>query len=258
MKDEKTLAYVNMYGLLGALEDLCREVPEAAKLAGLGMPPKPVRVGFAIRRGPAFTLEFVDQACICREGGGPCDIRLAFGSFERFNGLIDGTVTPLPRKGWTKIGFLTGNFTKLTKMLETYLRPAPGALEDPAFFRASTIILFYLIARALVQIGNQDEIGRFTASNLADGTVVLSIRGEEPPLQAAITIADHRLSFSRTPPGKHHGIMEFSSLPLARDLFDGRVSALGCVGQGLITLRGNLGMLDNLNRLLDRVAAYLA
>jgi hypothetical protein len=52
--------------------------------------------------------------------------------------------------------------------------------------------------------------------------------------------------------------MEFSSMELARELFDGKVSALGCVGQGLITMRGNLGILDNVNRLLDRVAVYLA
>jgi hypothetical protein len=52
--------------------------------------------------------------------------------------------------------------------------------------------------------------------------------------------------------------MEFESIQLARRLFDGEVSALGCVGQGLVTMRGNLGMLDNVNRILDRAAVYLA
>jgi hypothetical protein len=84
---------------------------------------------------------------------------------------------------------------------------------------------------------------------------VLSIAGGP---QAAINIADHRLSFSRTVPESCHAIMEFGGMELARQLFDGKVSALGCVGQGLITMRGNLGILDNVNRIMDRAAVYLA
>jgi hypothetical protein len=59
-------------------------------------------------------------------------------------------------------------------------------------------------------------------------------------------------------PEQYHAVMEFSSLSLARQLFDGKVNAIACIGQGLITLRGNIGMLDNINRILDRVALYLA
>jgi hypothetical protein len=227
-----------------------------------------VTVGFVVKNGPAMTLHFSGGACNGRIGEGPCDIRLPFGSCEKFNGLIDGTVTPLPSKGFTRIGFLTKNFIKLTKILEHYLRPAPEALEDADFFRASTTIMFFLIAQALTQTGNHDRIGRFSASNIPDGTVLLSIAGdgssearsgaETGPLQAAITVKDHRLSLSRTVPERYHAIMEFGSLSLARQLFDGKVNAIACIGQGLITLRGNIGMLDNVNRILDRVALYLA
>ena len=254
-----------MYGLLGALEDLCRFSPEAGELAGGGKRPlKPVTVGFVVKNGPAMTLHFAGGACRGRIGEGPCDIRLPFGSCKKFNGLIDGTVTPLPSRGFTRIGFLTNNFIKLTGILERYLRPDPGALEDGEFFRASTTIMFFLIAQALTQIGNHDDIGRFSASNIPDGTVLLSIAGGGSseagagPLRAAITVRDHRLSLSRTVPERYHAIMEFSSLSLARQLFDGKVNAIACIGQGLITLRGNISILDNVNRILDRVALYLA
>ncbi|MDR2160298.1 MAG: hypothetical protein LBP23_09575 [Treponema sp.] len=267
-KDTVTLAYINMYGLLGALEDLCRFSPEAGELAGGGERPfKPLTVGFVVKNGPAMTLHFSGGACRGRIGEGPCDIRLPFGSCEKFNGLIDGTVTPIPSRGFTRIGFLINNFVKLTKILERYLRPAPEALEDAEFFRASTTIMFFLIAQALTQIGNHDSIGRFSASNIPDGTVLLSIAGDGSgarsggdagPLGAAITVKDHRLFLSRTVPEQYHAVMEFSSLSLARQLFDGKVNAIACIGQGLITLRGNIGMLDNINRILDRVALYLA
>jgi hypothetical protein len=52
--------------------------------------------------------------------------------------------------------------------------------------------------------------------------------------------------------------MEFGSLELARDLFDGKVNAVACIGNGSIAMHGMINMIDNLNRILDRVALYLA
>ena len=52
--------------------------------------------------------------------------------------------------------------------------------------------------------------------------------------------------------------MEFESIELARDLFDGNVNAVACIGTGSIEMKGMISMIDNLNRLLDRVALYLA
>jgi hypothetical protein len=257
MKDPVTLAYINMYGVLGALEDLCRFSPEAKELVSSRALPgeKPLGVGFAVKNGPAMVLRFSDGACTAETGEGPCGIRLPFRSCEKFNAFVGGTATPIPSKGFTKLKFLTRNFARLAAILETYLRAGPEALADRAFFEASTVIMFFLISRAAAQIANHDKIGSFTASTIPDGTVLLSVAGGP---RAAIVIADHRFSFSRTIPETYHAVMEFSSLDLARQLFDGKVSALGCVGQGLITMRGNLGMLDNINRILDRVAAYLA
>jgi len=250
-KDLKTLAYINMHGILGCLPDLCRFDPEAKKLA-LG---KPTAVSFAVKNGPSMTLRFMDGACTVEPGGGPCDIKLPFSGCGKFNGMIDGTVTPFPSKGFTRLGFLTKNFISLTKILEKYLRAKPDDLEKSDFFEASTIIMFHLITRAVSQIGNHDKIGRFSASNIVDGTIVLSIGGVT---QAAISVKDHELTTSRDVPSRYQAIMEFADLRLARDVFDGKVSTLGCVGNGLITMRGNLGMLDNINRILDRVAVYLA
>jgi hypothetical protein len=262
MKETETLAYINLYGLLGALKDLCALSPDARRLADNPALPggKSLTVGFAVKKGPAMTLRFDRGICEPEIGEGPCDIRLPFSSCKKFNGLIDGTVTPIPSKGFTKLKFLTKNFMDLTKILEKYLRASPEDLADPGFFTASTTVMFFLIAQAIVQIGNHDKIGRFTASNLVDGVAVLSIANYDgdAPLRAGIVVKNHRLSMTREIPGHYHALMEFSSLTLARQLFDGKVIALGCVGQGLITMRGNLGMLDNINRILDRVAVYLA
>ena len=47
-------------------------------------------------------------------------------------------------------------------------------------------------------------------------------------------------------------------MKLARDLFDGNVNALACIGSGDIRMGGMISMVDNVNRILDRVALYLA
>jgi hypothetical protein len=262
MKEPETLAYINLYGLLGALKDLCALSPEARRLADTAALPggKALTVGFVVKNGPAMTLRFGGGSCEPEIGEGPCTIRLPFSSCAKFNGLIDGTVTPIPTKGFTKVRFLTKNFMELTRILEKYLRASPEDLAEPDFFKASTAVMFFLIAQAVVQIGNHDKIGRFTASNMVDGVAALSIANYDggAPLQAGIVVKDHVLSLTRELPGHYHALMEFSGLRLTRDLFDGKVSALGCVGQGLITMRGNLGMLDNINRILDRAAVYLA
>ncbi|MCL2127288.1 MAG: hypothetical protein FWH38_03445 [Treponema sp.] len=249
--DPKTLAYINMHGILGCLPDLCRFDPDAKKLAS----GKPTAVSFAVKDGPSMTLRFADGACAVGPGGGPCDIRLPFSCCEKFNGMIDGTVTPVPSKGFTRIGFLTKNFINMTKLLENYLRAKPEDLARNDFFEASTVIMFHLITRAVSQIGNHDKIGRFSASNIVDGTVMLSIKGVT---QAAIAVKDHEMTTTGGAPERYEAVMEFADLRLARDVFDGKVSTLGCVGNGLIAMRGNLGMLDNVNRILDRVAVYLA
>jgi len=110
MKDPKTMAYINMYGILACLEDLCRLSPDAKKLAS----GKPTSISFCIKGGPCLTLRFEEGLCRVEEGESKCDIRLPFSGFKKFNGMIDGTVTSIPSKGFTRISFLTKNFIGLT------------------------------------------------------------------------------------------------------------------------------------------------
>ena len=263
MKDPKTLAYINMYGILGCLPDLCRFSPEAQKLAGGGEAKetaksgfiKPTAISFVVKNGPSMTLRFDNGACTAEAGSTSCDIRLPFSSCEKFNGMIDGTVTPFPSKGFTRLRFLTQNFTGLTELLPKYLRATPEDLNKKDFFEASTIMMFHLITRCLSQVGNNDKIGRFSASNITDGALLLSIGNAA---RAAIIIKDHYMITTSDIPERCNAYMDFASLELARDVFDGKANTLACVGNGLITMKGNLAMVDNINRILDRTAYYLS
>lgn len=250
-QDSRALAYVNMFGVLGALAPLCRLVPEASALIA----DKKISVGMTVKNGPSATFLFDHGTCTVTEGITNCDIKLPFSSCEKFNGLIDGTTTPIPSKGFLKIGFLLKVFTKLTDLLPKYLRAEQKDLEDPDFFRKSTLIMLELIGNAIVQLGNEDKVSRFSASNMIDGDIKLGIRDE---VFVYIRCRDHKLSLISEAEAEPAASMIFDDIQLARALFDGQVNALACIGTGRIRISGMIPQMDNINRILDRVALYLA
>ena len=249
MIDQKTLAYINLYAVLGTLENLCELAPEASSLL---TNKKPISIGFEVKGGPSATITFANGRCRMEQGCTKCDVKLPFASCEKFNGLIDGTVTPIPSKGFLHIGFLLKDFTALTDLLNKYMRPEPADLEDPDFFRISTTLMLDTITVAIAQIGNNDEIGKFSADHMVDGEISFSIK--DGPA-TTIRVKNHRLLGIKKRCENPRAIMEFESIELARDLF---VNAVACIGTGDIVMKGMISMLDNLNRILDRVAVYLA
>jgi hypothetical protein len=60
------------------------------------------------------------------------------------------------------------------------------------------------------------------------------------------------------PCDNYRAFMEFDNIRLARDLFDGKVNSVAAVGLGDIRIGGMVSMVDNVNRILDRVSLYLA
>lgn len=249
MKDAMTLAYINLYAILGALPTLTELSDEARAILG-----DTVRsVTIAVKNGPVATMTFHSGRCVMRaEDGG--DIRLFFSTPEKFNGMIDGTVTPVPSKGLFHISFLLGKFTKLTALLTKYLRPEPSDMANPAFARISTTLLFGVIGRAVCQIGNHDTVGMASASYIPDGVIRLSIA--DGPC-AAIMAKNHRLSYSRRAPEKYLSYMTFSDMTTARALFDGRINSVAAIGTGKVRIGGMILQIDNVNRIMDRVALYI-
>lgn len=252
MTDAKTLAYINMYAILGAIENLCELDEEASNLA---KPKKPVSIGIAVTDGPSATLTFKNGRCRMQQGIEGCDVLLPFSNCEKFNGMIDGTVTPIPSKGYSHIGFLLKNFMTITDILTKYLRASEEDLKDDKFFEISTKLMFYVITVAIAQIGNNDAIGTFSASQIPDGMVEVSIKN---CVSAGIRVKDHHLVTIKQKPERFHSKMEFENIRIARDLFDGKINALACIGEGKIGMYGLVNMIDNVNRILDRVALYLA
>ena len=167
VQDPVTMAYVNMFAVLGTLENVCELVPEARALIA-NKPP--ISIGFAVKNGPAATLTFSEGACRISEGCGACTVKLPFSSCEKFNGMINGTVKPFPSKGFTKIFFLLKTFIPLTDILSKHLRPKPEDMANPEFRDISVRLTLYAAAAAIAQVGNHDRSGRFSAGYMPDAS----------------------------------------------------------------------------------------
>ena len=121
--------------------------------------------------------------------------------------------------------------------------PNEADLKNRAFFEESTVLTFYTIAGAISALANSDSISMFTAQGTVDGEVSMGIKNT---CYATISVKDHP-----------RAIMEFADIDLANGLFNGTVSTIAELCKGNIYMAGMISMVDNLNRILDRVAAYL-
>ncbi len=253
--DERTMAFINLFAVLGALPTLCELSGDARAIIA----DKTISLGIDVKGGPAAVLHFDHGKVRVTESMGKCDIRLPFRSPEKFNGMIDGTVTPIPSHGLTKIGFLLGPFIKLTDQLSRYLRPSEQDLKDEDFFRLSTLLMFHVITGAVAQIGNEDKVGRASASYIVDGNIRMAITENSQTLTSAHIVAkDHRLYTVHTDTDHPMSYMEFEGVRNARGLFDGVASSFTLICDGKLRMAGMISQLDNVNRILDRVGLYLA
>lgn len=253
MKEAKALAYVNMYGVLGALENLC-DLDEVAKEVLQGLK-KPVSLCFSVKDGPCCTFHFTREGCTMTEGEEGCSCKMSFSSPEAFNNLIDNSKPGVPAKNPVQVlTFLLGPFTALTDRLNAILRPSEEAMEDRAFFEKSTTLTLYTVAGAISALANQDSISRISAEYTVDGDISLGIK---ETAYVTIKVRDKQFTTVKERCENPRAIMEFADLDLAAGLFAGTVSTINEMCKGTIYLRGMISMLDNVNRILDRVSVYL-
>ncbi len=253
MKEAKAMAYANMYGVLATLENLCEIDNEAKEI--LKTIKKPVSLCLDVANGPCCTFHFTKDGCKMTEGASGCTCKMNFGSPEKFNALIDDSKPGIPVKGVAQVlSFLLGPFSKLTDRLTKLLMPSEEDLKDRAFFEESTILTFYTIAGAISALANSDSISMFTAESTVNGTVSMGIKDV---CYATIKVKDCRFKTIKEKAVNPRAVMEFADIDLAYGLFTGSVSTIAELCKGNIYMAGMISMVDNLNRILDRVAVYL-
>ncbi len=254
MLEQKALCYANMYGVLGTLQKLCETDSIAKEI--LKELKKPVSLCFDVKNGPCRTFHFSQSGCNITEGAKGANCKMNFSSPEKFNALINESKPGMPVKGIIKLlSFLLGPFTKLTDRLTELLRPSEENLKNSEFFEQSTILTLYTIAGAISGLANSETIAKISASNTVDGEILLGIKDKA---YATVRVENSVFSTSYIKTENPRAIMEFSDINLAYGLFNGQVSTINEMCKGTISLSGMISMLDNVNRILDRVSLYLS
>lgn len=248
---QKSLSFVNMFAILKTLENLVDADAEAKEIA---QQEKNMSISFNVKDGPKATLHFSDGR-IWMEEALNGKIKLAFSSPEHFNAMIDGKKNPGIRGGLIHLGFLTKKFTRLTDILTRYLRATESDLQDKAFFEKSTTLMLHLISNALSALGNYDKIGNISAQKIPDGSLSLEIK--DGP-SAEIVFKNHRMTTYHRRAEHARSFMIFENFEVARGLFDGTLDSYSAIARGLVQMKGFIPMIDNINRLLSRVAYFLA
>ena len=162
-------ARLNLYAVLQNLEELVRRDEQAAAIARAWR----VCVQFTVRGGPAAYLEFGNGECRHRQGrrSSP-EVSLYFTSARHLNAMFEGSAIPIPLRGFTRIGWLKGEFSRLTDRLEACLKPMnPAACDVTEELRAT--LLLQTAAFASCELAMSEPTCRRIAGRIRDGIVTI-------------------------------------------------------------------------------------
>jgi len=249
--DNVTKAKINLFAVLRNIQDLCSMDDVSQDL----IKNLEISVSFNVPEAGCGALIFKDGKCTFVAGKSSAQLKLWFVSPEHFNNLIDGKKTIPLFINVSKVGFLTGTFTKLTDRLVYFLKPSsPELLQDKKFFEINTTLTAYTAFFAMCEIGNSDEIGKEVAKRISDGEIACGI---PEGLQATITVKDGHMSAEIAESENPRAMMYFSDLEFAHDLLNGKTSSYNGLGQGKFLVKGKVDMLDQMSKLLTMVNQYL-
>ncbi|MDF2673912.1 MAG: hypothetical protein K0R09_2177, partial [Clostridiales bacterium] len=146
-------------------------------------------------------------------------------------------------------------FIKLTDRLSFYLKPTEELLKDNKYFTINTILTSYTAFFALGEIGNNDKIGKLNSKRIPNGTILISV-ANGPSI--SINASNGHLDMSKEASKNPRASMNFTNLETANQLLNGKVDSYTCIATGQLQIKGFIPMIDNMNKILSQVPAYLS
>ena len=252
MSDALIKAHLNLSAVLQNLEDLVKLDPEMAALTQSW----DIAIQFSVSGGPAAFVAFKGGACTHGAGHHPSpNVKLFFTSPGHCNKMFDGKGNPIPLKGFTKLGFLSKQFSKVTDRLEYYLKPENGKLEEPAFRDVNTTLSLYTGVYAVKVLAEHEPLCKGLAAGMPLGTLAVRV-GEDGPA-AWLTYAADGITVGKGRVEKPLATMTFRDMAAAHEVLSGQLDSMQAIGLGKLALAGMLPLIENTGLILDRVEAWL-
>lgn len=249
--EEKIKSRVNLHAVLKNLELLPELDKETAEL----IKDWNITIEFRVKNGPRVFVSFKDGKCkVSKEKPGKTDVVLFFTSDKHLNKMFDGNANPIPLKGFTKLGFMSKEFPKVTDKLEYYLKPTPELLADKTYEKINTIFTLTVAMNALPAIMEFDPKAHLTGSHLTKGSLYLKVK-DGPG--AMVETDANKLEVVDADPSKATCEMIIKDIPTANKFFSGEVDIFSALAKEDIEIKGQTWLLDNIGLILDRIPIYI-
>lgn len=253
-KNEQLIkAHLNLYAVLKNLEDLVSHDPEITLLVKNWN----VSIAFNALGGPKGYAEFKGGKCTVGKGSfRKPSVFLFFTSPAHFNRMMEGKANPLPLRGFTKLGFLKKDFTRLTDRLEYYLRPNQALLKDPRYLELNTRLTMSTAAFAVPELGRYDPIGKLAAARAGTGAVNIKILAQGPAVH--VIFGDGTIRAGRGEVEQPGALMQMKGWQVANDFFNNKTDPFTAIASGDVIIRGRIPLLESLSLIFDRIPHYLS
>jgi hypothetical protein len=249
---ENIKAGVNLYAVLKNIEKLVvldSEIKELTK-------DWDVSIKFKIRKGPVASVKFKDGKCtVIRGSFKKVDVVLFFMSVKHLNNMFDGNGTPIPLKGFTKLGFLDKEFSKVTDKLEYYLKPTPELLKDKSYHEINTIFTLTTAVYALPVVMEFDPKAKLTGSHLTKGSLLIQVVNGP---SAFIKTGKNFIEVSSGDSSSASCEMQIKNIDIANRFFSGQVDIFSAIAKEDIKIVGQTFLLDSVGLILDRIPIYVS
>ena len=251
------LARLHLQAVLPALQDLALLDPQVRALAREWK--FSLRLQLVGSGGPSATLVSPGDGrlIVLSNSREPAKLVLTFFSADQLNRtfLNQKTLPPLPMGGFWRILKVTP-FTRLAKMLDAALQPAPGALDDPTYRDRHLRLLFRVLLGAVPIVAESDGVSRHTLSHTPDG--LAEIRAPALGLCGWVNWAAGRMTSAPGPaPAPPDATITFTDLETTDAALLGRLDPNAAVGMGQVAIAGLVPLADGLSVVMDRTEVYL-
>jgi hypothetical protein len=252
MLNESVKAHLNLRAVLPNLEEVVAFDPETARMVSTWN----IAIEFKVRNGPLAHVIVRNGQCRVGDGSADrADVRLWFKSPGHLNAMFAEKANPIPTKGFTKLGFMSKEFPKLTKRLEHYLRASDDLLRDPRVFDFVTRCMLYTAIFGLAELAQRDPAVADLAAHTPNGTAEFKVLPDGP----VVHLIHKNGSFvaAKGPAESPNVRMMFRNGRVCNELLNGRIDAFAALGRGDVVISGFIPLADQLNAMLEHLEPYL-
>lgn len=252
MPNELVKARLNLYAVLPNLEELVAFDPETQQLIASW----DIGVTFSVSGGPRAHVAVRNGRCSVQRGNGQgANVKLWFTSPEHLNKMFDAKANPIPLKGFTRLGFMSKEFPKLTDRLEHFLRASDDVLADEATFAFVTRCMLLTAIFGLAELAEHDPDVVDLAAHVPNGTAEFKILPDGPAVH--LTHKDGAFTAAKGEAAEPNVRMYFRDVKVCNDLLNGKMDAFAALGRGDVIITGFLPLADQLNAMLEHLEPYL-